>query len=332
MAAVLRPVRRGAPRTGPVVAAPVGLCPARGPVAYGNAGPETTPREPVRWPYRCVIMTIVDRFPAVPVLAWRPHLTVALLMVAAATVRRSRTGAVAAAAVALAAAVPTVRHRRPVHRPVPSPDDVTVLVLNVWHGRADPAALASLIRRERPDLVVLPEAGPAYCARILALVPGHRGLASIVPGERDGWGVTVLAGPRAAGATVEAGHTMRLPHVRVTGGPLGDRALYAVHTTAPARPGAVRSWRHDLRTAAAWTAAGGIVAGDVNATVDHRLLRAVGPSAGPVGTATWPARLPRCAGIRIDHVLLPDGVVSTGASVHDVPGSDHRAVLARLRF
>lgn len=277
-------------------------------------------------------MTLADRFPAVPVLAWRPHLAVALLAVAAGSVRRSRTAAGVAAALGLAAAVPALLHRRPGPRPVPSPGDVTVLVLNVWHGRADATALAALMRRARPDLVVLPEAGPAYRARILALAPDHRGLAAIAPGERDGWGVSVLAGPRAAGVVLEAGHEMALPHVRVTGGPLGDRALYAVHTTAPTRPGAVRRWRDDLRVAAAWGAAGGIVAGDVNATVDHRLLRAVGRSAGPVGVATWPARLPRRAGIRIDHVLLPDGVGCTGASVHDVPGSDHRAVLARLRL
>lgn len=278
-------------------------------------------------------MTIADRFPVVPVLAWRPHLGVALLAVAAGSVRRSRAAAMTAATLGLAAAVPAALHRRrPGHRPLPSPDDLAVLVLNVWHGRADPAALAALVRRERPDLVVLPEAGPDYRLRILPLLPDHRGLAALAPGARDGWGVTVLAGPRAAGVVLEAGHEMRLPHVRAGGGLLGHRALYAVHTTAPARPGTVRLWRDELRTAAAWSAGGAIVAGDVNATVDHRLLRAVGRSAGPVGVATWPTRLPRWAGIRIDHVLLPDGVRCTGASVHDVPGSDHRAVLARLRI
>lgn len=277
--------------------------------------------------------SIVDRFPAVLVLAWRPQLA-ALLLAAAASITGAARVRGGVGIMALAVGLPAVLHRRPAPRPAPSAADVTVLVLNVWHGRADTAALAALVERERPDLVVLPEAGHGFCTRILDRVAGlgYRGVASTPPGRRDGWGVTVLTGPRAADVELEPEHVMRLPHVRVTGGLLGDRALYAVHTTAPARLGVVHDWRLDLRTAAGWTAAGAIVAGDVNATVDHRLLRAVGRSAGPMGTGTWPARLPRWAGIRIDHVLLPPGVESSAASVHDVAGSDHRAVLARLRL
>jgi endonuclease/exonuclease/phosphatase (EEP) superfamily protein YafD len=275
--------------------------------------------------------SIVDRFPAVLVLAWRPHLA-ALLLAAAAAITGTVWVRPVIGIVALAVGLPAVLHRRAAPRRAPSADDVTVLVLNVWHGRADTGALAALVERERPDLVVLPEAGHEYCGRILERLAGYRGVASTPPGRRDGWGVTVLAGPRAADVGLEPEHVMRLPHVRVTGGLLGDRELYAVHATAPARLGVVHDWRRDLRTAAGWTAMGAIVAGDVNATVDHRLLRAVGRSAGPAGTGTWPARLPRWAGIRIDHVLLPEGVESSAASVHDVAGSDHRAVLARLRL
>lgn len=275
--------------------------------------------------------SIVDRFPAVLVMAWRPHLA-ALLLAVAATFTGAAWVRAGVGVVALAVGLPAVAHRRPAPHHAPSADDVTVLVLNVWHGRADTAALAALVERGRPDLVVLPEAGHEYCGRILERLPGYRGVASTPPGRRDGWGVTVLAGPRAADVVLEPEHVMRLPHVRVTGGLLGDRELYAVHATAPARLGVVHDWRRDLRTAAGWTAEGAIVAGDVNATVDHRLLRAVGRSAGPAGTGTWPARLPRWAGIRIDHVLLPEGVESSAASVHDVAGSDHRAVLARLRI
>ena len=209
-----------------------------------------------------------------------------------------------------------------------------MLVANVWLGRADTAALARIVERETPDLVVLPEAGHDYCAKLVPLVAalGYRGTATTGPGIPDGWGVTVLAGPRAAGVRIERRRAMRLPHLEVTGGLLADRTLYAAHTTAPARLGTVWEWRRDLRAAARWTAAGGIVAGDVNATLDHRLLRAVGRSAGPSGRGTWPSGLPRWAGIRIDHVLLPAGVGSSAAAVHDLPGSDHRAVLARVRL
>jgi endonuclease/exonuclease/phosphatase (EEP) superfamily protein YafD len=276
--------------------------------------------------------SITDRFPAVPALAWRPHLAVVLAVVAVPLTRAVPVAAAVVGVVALVLGLPALWHRRPRRGPAPSPDDLVVLVLNVWLGRADAAALAALVERETPDLVVLPEAGPDYCGKVEPLVAalGYRGTASIRRGLPDGWGVTVLTGPRAAGAVVEPGHAMSLPHVRITGGPLGDRSLYAVHTTAPAELGRVHEWRHDMRVAAGWTAGGAIVAGDVNATLDHRLLRAVGRSAGPVGTGTWPTRLPRWAGIRIDHVLLPADLAASAASVHDVAGSDHRALLVRL--
>ena len=280
--------------------------------------------------------TIFDRFPMVAVLAWRPHLAVALLLLGAGLALPAPTraaGLVVLGAAALLGVPAAWRLLRPARRPAPSPEDLVVLVLNVWHGRADTAALAGLIERAAPDVVVLPEAGHDYCAKIVPLVAalGYDGVATTRAGIPDGWGVTVLTGPRADDVRVRVGRVMRLPHVEVSGGPLGDRTLYAVHTTAPAWLGNVGLWRRDLRAAAGWTAAGGIVAGDVNATADHRLLRAVGRSAGPAGHGTWPTVLPRWAGIRIDHVLLPEGVEPTAASVHDVPGTDHRAVEVRLR-
>jgi endonuclease/exonuclease/phosphatase (EEP) superfamily protein YafD len=276
--------------------------------------------------------SIVDRFPAVPALAWRPHLAAVLALGALLLTVPAPPAAAVAGVLATALGGPALWHRRPIRRPAPAPDDLVVLVLNVWHGRADTAALAELIRRQRPDLVVLPEAGTDYCASIVPLVAalGYRGVASVPPGLPDGWGVVVLAGERAADAVLEPGRAMSLPHVRVSGGPLGSRALHAVHAIAPAQLGRVHDWRHDLRIAAGWTAGGAIVAGDVNATLDHRLLRAAGRSAGPAGVGTWPARWPRWAGIRIDHVLLPAGLLASAATVHDVPGSDHRAVLVRI--
>ncbi len=277
--------------------------------------------------------TIFDRFPAVAVLAWRPHLAVALLLLGIVLAVPARVPGLVVVALAVVLGAPAAWRMWPRRRPAPSPDDLVVLVLNVWHGRADTAALAGLIERTTPDVVVLPEAGHDYCGKIVPLVAdlGYRGVVSVRPGLPDGWGVTALLGPRAADVRAVRGHEMRLPHLELSGGLLGDRTLHAVHTTAPVQLGYVGLWRRDLRAAAAWTAAGGIVAGDVNATLDHRLLRAVGRSAGPSGAGTYPARLPRWLGIRIDHVLLPPGVEATAAAVHDVPGSDHRAVEVRLR-
>ena len=46
---------------------------------------------------------------------------------------------------------------------------------------------------------------------------------------------------------------------------------------------------------------------------------------------TWPERLAR-PGVTIDHVLADERVAITGYEVHDLPGSDHRAVSAVLRL
>lgn len=254
-------------------------------------------------------------------------------------------GALAAAAVAGIA-------RRAATDPAPPEraDDLTVLAANVWHGRADTGALAALLERERPDLVALSESGCDYRDKLVPMIDalGYRAWVSTPPGVLDGFGVTLLAGPRAGEVTVTAGG--RPGHLRATGGLLGARSFLAVHTASPTSAGRVRNWRRDLARLAGWShePAAPVIAGDLNATVDHARLRAV---TGPVrsaaeGTghglaATFPTALrpsaapwrrPAGAGIQIDHVLVPAGTEVSRFAILDVPGSDHRAVLARMRL
>jgi endonuclease/exonuclease/phosphatase (EEP) superfamily protein YafD len=82
-----------------------------------------------------------------------------------------------------------------------------------------------------------------------------------------------------------------------------------------------------------------VLAGDLNATLDHSPLRAALRSCadaadrvGAGGTATWPSSSPRWAGVAIDHVLVPPAAGVTGFAVTNLPGSDHRAVLATVRL
>jgi endonuclease/exonuclease/phosphatase (EEP) superfamily protein YafD len=48
--------------------------------------------------------------------------------------------------------------------------------------------------------------------------------------------------------------------------------------------------------------------------------------------ATWPTRFPRWFGVQIDHVLVTGGITAETTTVHDIPGSDHRAIVTRLRL
>ncbi|HZG92189.1 MAG TPA: endonuclease/exonuclease/phosphatase family protein, partial [Pseudonocardia sp.] len=231
--------------------------------------------------------------------------------------------------------------RRAPHPPPPDGVDLTVLTANVLKGRADTADLAALIARERPDVVVLPEAGHDFRDKLDPLVAhlGYRSEVSTRVGARDVHSVTVLVADTLGDTRVRAVRRMRLPHLEVTGGRLGGRTLHAVHLTAPLLRRQVANWRRDIEVLAQMCAAdpAPVVAGDFNSTFDHAGLRAAlggcrsaadGTGLGLVGT--YPSRLPRWFGIQIDHVLVPSGTSTRRLAVLDVAGTDHRAVLAQV--
>lgn len=286
------------------------------------------------------------RFPFVAAVAWRPQAALGALVAAGLlAVARPTRGAAAAALGAVGLAGVGAVAGRAVAAPVApaGPSDVTVLTSNVLLGRADTGGLAAHIERERPDLVVLPEAGHDFRAALMPLVAdlGYRSWVSTGPGAPDVSSVTLLAAGRVGDVTVRPGTGLRLPHLEATGGILGDRCLFAVHTAAPVTRPLTRCWRDELALIGAWTRArpAPIIAGDLNATFDHSALRAArgncrsaaaGTGRGLVGT--YPASLPRWFGIQIDHVLVPADAVTTRFEILDVAGSDHRAVLAGVRL
>ncbi len=295
------------------------------------------------------VLRLDRRLPAIATVAWRPQGVVGAAagaaVLAAWPPARRTAAALAAVAVAGSAAV-AARMRRPGVHPRPpaaaGSATLTVLSLNVFGGRADTGAVAALVGREAPDLVVLPEAGCDYRDKLAPLVAdlGYRGWAATPAGAADGLGVVVLAGPRAGDVRVRAGGALHYRHLRVSGGVLGDRHLLAVHVTAPRNRRLAARWRRDLAQVGRWTQAepAPVVAGDLNATLDNGPLRAalgrcVPASVGFGGlVGTFPSSLPRWCGIQIDHVLVPAGTETVHFAVHDVAGTDHRGVLTRLRL
>jgi endonuclease/exonuclease/phosphatase (EEP) superfamily protein YafD len=282
---------------------------------------------------------------AAAVQAWRPHLAASALAGAALLVtrRRARPLAAALAAAGVVAGKPVVR--RVVRGPATSPGrgEVTVLTANVRHGQADTAALAALVAREGPDFVVLPEGGRDFRDKLMPLLAGlgYRSWVASGGRARDGDDVTLLVGEGAGRVRVRSVTRMRLPHLEVSGGILGQRTLHAVHTTAPMSRRGTAWWHAELALIAGWCAGPvpPLVVGDLNATLDHPPLgaalgrcrsAAAGTGQGLVGT--FPAGVPRWLGIQIDHVLVPDEAITTRFDVFDVMGSDHRAVLARVRL
>lgn len=286
-----------------------------------------------------------NRFPLVEVMAWRPQITLAALAVTALLAgRRASRPAAAVLGTAGLAGLAAVAPRAVRAGPAPiARDDLVILNLNVLRGGADTGELATVIEREAPDLVVLTESGAAFREKLMPLVDGlgYRSWVSVGPDLRESRGMTLLASPRAGDLQVESGNDMQCRHLRATGGVLGPRSLFAVHVTAPRDRRRTAAWRDDLAVVARWcrSPVAPIVAGDLNATLDHSTLRSTlhGCRSAATGTgrglaATYPSALPRALGIQIDHILVPSGTTTSRFAVFDVSGSDHRGMLARVRL
>ncbi|MBJ7356994.1 endonuclease/exonuclease/phosphatase family protein [Nocardioides sp.] len=123
--------------------------------------------------------------------------------------------------------------------------------------------------------------------------------------------------------------------------------VLAVHPVAPVPPAGASTWRaeHETLLAAAQQSEATLVLGDLNASPDHAVLRAWRDAGyrdslelvNAGWSPTWPSNgitpVPGFhppALIQIDHVLVTSALAVTESFTVDVPGSDHRAVVATV--
>jgi endonuclease/exonuclease/phosphatase family metal-dependent hydrolase len=134
-----------------------------------------------------------------------------------------------------------------------------------------------------------------------------------------------------------------MPTARIEIRGFGSLDVTAVHPPPPTSPGAVRDWRTDL---GGMPASGGsavrMLLGDFNATLDHHQLRDLidrgyrdaADAAGAGLTPTWSSDrfplLPIEVPLAIDHLLVDERIGISEVEVHELPGSDHRAVTGEL--
>lgn len=262
----------------------------------------------------------------------------------AAGVTRHRVLAAVAAALALTHLVfvwPAVRPAPDVSALARGAPTLTLLSFNSGGDRVDPRALARMIARARPDVVVLLELGTRTAKTLdaagLATAYPHRlvaaserpldgaGLYSRLPLAEARWLQTVTGA--MPGATVLVGGVP----VRVQG----------VHV-APPLGRSVGRWQAEhaaLATLARDRSGPLVLAGDFNAGRQHPEWRSVvaagltdaDEARGRGLVRTWPddhVLLPDL--LDLDHVLVSPGLVVL--DVRDAPGlgSDHRALLADL--
>jgi endonuclease/exonuclease/phosphatase family metal-dependent hydrolase len=285
-------------------------------------------------------------YPLQPLVAWTPWVVpVALGSCIAAALMRSRP-AVAAAALATALLLMAVVPRLVGggHEPDgANGPELRVLAANLKLGEADAASVVELVSENEVDVLCLQELTAPALARLR-----EEGLSDHLPHDVaapdvDSHGSAILSRYplRPEGSVEPPGYPFVMPRAEVDVPRAPPVHAVSVHPVPPTGSLAVEDWQAGLEALPETGEPGPLtlLIGDFNATLDHRELREVidrgyvdaGDATGKGLTATWPERLAR-PGVTIDHVLADERVAITDYDVHELPGSDHRAVSAVLRL
>ncbi|CAA9521876.1 MAG: Integral membrane protein [uncultured Solirubrobacteraceae bacterium] len=250
------------------------------------------------------LVALMSLTPYVAATSWLPF------MVAAARLDRRAALASGAAMLVLAALV--------LPRAMGEPstgygERIVVMTSNLYVGRADPRAVLAIADREGVDVLSLQELTESARAGLR-----RAGLERRFP---------VVVGPRTGESGVFARRGLR-----------NDVRVLAVHPPPPISRSAARTWTATLD---GLPSARGrvlhVIAGDFNATLDQRAFRRVldrgyEDAAAATGNGlkpTWPVGRLRPP-VTIDHVLADERLGIARSAVHEVRGSDHRAIVAEL--
>lgn len=241
------------------------------------------------------------------------------------------------------AAVLVVRSYPQGAAPAATTDDVVVLSFNTL-DTVGAEVLADLALAQRADVVVLPETS-ATVARSTAdrLAAAGRPMQVLTADGHTSFiaGTALLVSPDVGTYPVAEPLPTRLGSLRAAPEePTGSPVLVAAHPTAPISRGSMPSWRTEtgLIADACASTPGAIVAGDLNATLDHPGLQDLGPCvdaarvAGTASSGTWPATVPTVFSAPIDHVLVDARVwhVTAFEVLPAIGRSDHRPIVATL--
>ena len=238
--------------------------------------------------------------------------------------------------------------REPAAEAAGTPVSLIAMTINAEVGRADADGIVTLVRGRHVELLAVEEFTPELEGRLTAA-----GLDALLPYRishaRDGAGGSAIYSARNLTASGVIPYTrFSMPVARLALGDGNGAALrvVAVHALAPAGD-AVDQWRSDLDSVAGADNGSGplLLAGDFNATYDHREFRAllagtggrralvdVAASQGSRLVPTWPMRDYRLPGIALDHLVTSPDISSSGYSVHRIEGTDHAAVVDALQI
>lgn len=218
--------------------------------------------------------------------------------------------------------------------------ELTILQSNLLFGGADVNAVVGAVRDRQVDVLTVDELTDAAVANLSAagldtLLPHHY----LDPGAGGGgtgiYSRFPLSDPVRHQQFVLGNLSATLTHPE-----LGPVTVFAFHPLPPNIDHA--AWLTEMRavdTILRGTDGLAVVGADFNATSDHAAFRqlvsgdfaAAADQAGAGRLLTYPADRSWGPVIGIDHILVSGGTTEH-ISTFTVPGSDHRAVLARLRL
>ncbi|WP_433827001.1 endonuclease/exonuclease/phosphatase family protein [Actinoplanes sp. CA-015351] len=219
-----------------------------------------------------------------------------------------------------------------------------VMTSNMLFGGADPASIVRLVRENDVAVLALQEfteegRDGLRAAGLDELLPYHSFAAEA---GASGSGLYSRYPVSDPGSRRNNGGWRFLQAYATVQAPGADPVLVeSVHPLAPALPDTFAGWRSDLEEEPRADPGGvaRILIGDFNATLDHGPLRDLIKSgyrdaAAAVGKGligTWgPYDGDLIPPVTIDHVLADERIGVSDVEVHDVTGSDHRALIAAL--
>ncbi|WP_354702401.1 hypothetical protein DSM112329_02759 [Paraconexibacter sp. AEG42_29] len=278
-------------------------------------------------------------------LRWTPYPALLLLVAASAAL-----GQVAPRALSRADPAPASAPR------------LTIVVANLLRSSVAPAVLVDLQRRTGADVLALPETNVRRARGVALGLRAATGEAWVAEGDRViGSPTSRTARPTALVVRASLGPVrlaerasrpgsgsgrngqvlVRLTRIPDSGGrPVrgATATVAAVHPRPPLPGPGQATWRSDLLALRDACRRGVLVAGDLNATIDHSPMRALkragcedaAAATGAGLQTTWAGGPLRLVRPTIDHVLTSGDWRATDAGVLDLRGSDHRAVWATV--
>ncbi|HYO01868.1 MAG TPA: endonuclease/exonuclease/phosphatase family protein [Mycobacterium sp.] len=228
----------------------------------------------------------------------------------------------------------------------PNPNAVSVraMTINMLYGRADPQSIVG-IATDQADVLMVQELTPDAAKGL-----SSGGIAKSFPYDaldpRPGTaGVGVYSRYPITAVNEIGGYALGLVTARIrVDGLTRDPTVASIHLTAP-WPQPIDGWHRDLAALRSTLAGlaeesnGGaiLVGGDFNSTIDMEPFRKLltdgyedsAQQAGAGRQRTYPANRRFPAFMGIDHILTRD-CIAVSTETMELPGSDHRAVLATV--